>query len=543
MGFLKTMLGPKRQETWSPTLGTSGFVAGNSTRVRTSSGEVVTETTALNIPSVFACVRVIGEDVAKIPIKVHHAIETEYGPGFEDARDHPAYDILLNTPNEEMTAFNAKQALVISAALWGNGYAAINRTKGQRLAGYTPLLPWRVKTERTPGGRLQYVHNPGPGKQNEVIKPEDMLHIIGPTCDGLVGWMVVGLGAQAIGVAQAAQKFTSTFFGSGASLKGVVTLPQPMGTEEFAEFVERFRDNYEGAENQNKTAIFDSGATYNPISSTPRDAQMVDTLRYSLEDVARLFRCHPQKLYDRTRAQGWSTLEILNLEHLTDSLMPWTCRIDQEAARKLLTVEERRNGYKIEHDFDFLMVADLQTRAEYFNSGIQNGWLSVNEVRREINRNPVEGGNTYLQPLNMTDAAGSRGDDADDEPIDQDYRPQVRESFAHAMQRVVDREANAARRKASNHDQAALIEWAQSWYPGQADAIRADLGVPARLLAGLVGLSREHADRCVRRYADQHIAESIRMLGEATNVMDELDRWQIERAPWAANALCDEVHP
>lgn len=526
-------------------MGTSGMVVGgNATSVMSASGQRVSESAALSIPAVFACVRVIGEDIAKIPLYVHREIQTDYGPGYEHATKHHVYRMLSVQPNGDMTAFNAKQALAISAALWSNGYALIDRRRNQQPYSWTPLPPWRVKMERTQGGRLQYVYNPGNNRDKVVIAQEDMIHITGPTTDGLVGWMIAGLGAEAIGVALAAAKFTGSFFSNGASLKGIVTIPNTLGKEEFVEFTRRFKEEYEGAANQNKTAIFDSGASYNAIGSTPKDAEMVETLRYSLEDIARLFRVHPQKLYDRSRAQGWSTLEVLNLEHLTDSLMPWFCRIEQEFTRKLLTEDEQLE-YKIEHYYDQIMVADLESRASYFESGLQNGYLSVNEVRRMLKRNPVDGGDRYLQPLNMAsmaDGAGvdeAEGTDGDD---GSDFRFAMRDAFAHAMQRVVDRECNAARRKAE--DEPALLRWASEWYPKQRSAMINEVSVPSLTLARLEGGDTAMALAAAERFIDGHIAESLSLLNDAPRgqIGEELNRWQIERAPWLAEKLSSEVH-
>lgn len=549
MGILRSVF--KRQETWTPMAGRGGVViGGNSSYTMSSAGQAVTESTALTIPAVFLCVRVIGEDIAKLPLVLYRRIDTAYGPGWEEATDHPVYRALRIQPNDEMAPFEAIQAIAISAAMWGNGYAKINRRRSQAVDGYTPLPPWRVKVERDAAGRLVYVYNPGGDMPKQRLRADQIIHIKGPTVDGLVGWMIAGLGAEAIGVGLAAAKFTGSFFSNGASLKGIVTLPTRLRPEEFKEFTERFREQYEGAENQNKTAIFDNGATYNTIGSTPKDAEMINTLRYSLEDIARIFRVNPNKLYDRSRAQGWSTLELLNLEHLTDTLMPWLCRIAQEIGRKMLT-EQEREQYRLEHQYDYLMVADAEARASYFSSALTNGWMNRNEVRARVNMNPIEGGEVYQTQLNMGPAdrgasqADDDQDDSDDDDQDQqpaDNRVYTREAFAHAMQRVVGREVSAAARKAGDH--AAMQAWAADWYPRQREYMIDEMRIPARTLALLNNTPTEAADQAVENFIDQHIQESRRLLAEtpAAALQDELARWHSERAPWAAHHLQNEVH-
>lgn len=513
-----------------------------------SAGVKVSPERSLSASAVFACVRVIAEDVAKLPLIVYRRMSMDGGQGKERATDIRLYDLLRYEPNKEMGPFDFKQALQVCALVWGNGYAEINRDNVGDVAGIWPLESWKVCEQRDEGGNLYYEYREGATSEPRSIRPRDMIHIKGISANGIVGWMLSEVGAESMGLYLAAMKFTSSYFANGASTGEAIIYPHAMKPEEFTAWVSLMRQQYEGAGKQHKTRYFDRDVKIHSGGAiAPKDSQLIDTLHFSIEDVARYFRVTPHKIGHLLRAT-FNNIESLDLDHYKSTIQPRLVQNEEEYSRKLLSPADRQT-YIIEHLVDALLRADYKTRTEGYSKGLTDGWLSRNEVRAMENLNPVPGGEKYYiqQNLAVVDAEGMpvpvnkpdappqsvAGDQADAEALKANMMP----VFAHAAARVIDREANAASRCKGD-----VRAWAAGWYQAHRDYVSSELKPACASLAKMVGVTYADAEDVANRYADAHVAESLRMIEAAGDGLDaELERWRVERAPWIAKHLTDEV--
>ena len=513
---------------------------------QSSSGVQVSEGKALTASSVFACVRVIAEDVAKLPTILYRRVEVNGGKGKERAVDHPLYPILHLQPNDEMSAYDMGQAVMVSVMLWGNGYAEIHRVGGGDVAGIVPLEPWRVFPTRTEGGVLAYEYRE-PGVKVRTIQTRNMLHVKGISPNGVLGWMLTEVGRESIGLGLAAMDFTGGFFANGASQGEAVVVPRAMKAEEFRAWVTAMRGQYEGQGKQHRTRYFDQDVKLlGGGGIAPKDSQLIETLHFSVEDIARYFRVTPHKIGHLLRAT-FSNVESLDLDHYKSTIQPRLVQLEQEMAIKLLTTEERQTMV-IEHLVDALLRADFKTRTEGYGRGLTDGWLNVNEVRSMENLNPIAGGDRYRMQVNLAviDDEGNpvtAGPAAESDPDAggveaEQAKARFMPVFAAEATRVIDREAKAIGRKKPGE----VGEWAEKWYDGQRAAIASAMTPPCVSLGAFVGVGYRDAEAVALEYAEKHVAESRRLLSSAGgDVSTELERWRIERPAMIAQHLTDEV--
>jgi HK97 family phage portal protein len=360
-----------------------------------SSGVTVNEATALNANTVFACVRNLSEDIAKLPLKLYRKVSDRER---EEASEVPLYNLLAKAPNDEMTKMDFWQAMMVDVLLGGNGYSEIQKNNGGLPVALHKLCRSRVKPERNEAGKIVYRYRKDSG-EDVFLPAADVLHIRG-IGDGLVGWSIIKLAKESIGMTLAAEKNSASFFGNNSTPSGTLETPGKLDPKAMTNLRESWEKMYGGPDNRGKTAILEQGLKFNPISVTPEDAQFLESRQFQVEEICRWFRMPPHKVGDRTRAQGWSTLEATNADYKTDTLQPWTERIEQEIERKLIPASDKT--LYAEHNFDAMLRADTAARGAFYNAQFMIGAISQNEIRRLENRNPIgPEGDTYYVPLNM----------------------------------------------------------------------------------------------------------------------------------------------
>jgi HK97 family phage portal protein len=360
-----------------------------------TSGVTVNETTALSSVVVFACVRNLSEDIAKLPLLLYRRLKPR---GKERASELPLYRVLKDAPNEEMTSMDFRQSMMVDVLLGGNGYAEIVRDGGGRALAMYKLDRCDVKPIRIAGGGIMYkVRQP---KQDDVFVPAaDMLHIKG-LGDGLVGWSVIKLAKESIGLGLAAESAGGAFFGNGSQPSGVLTAEKKISPEAAANLRDSWERLHGGPKNRGKIAVLEEGIKFNAMSISPEDAQFLETRQFQVEDVARWFRMPPHKIGNLARATGWSTLEATNTDYIVDTLMPWTERWEQEIQRKLIAPSDTE--LFAEHLFDALLRGDTAARSAFYREQWGIGAMSQNDIRESENRNPIgPEGDIYYVPLNM----------------------------------------------------------------------------------------------------------------------------------------------
>jgi HK97 family phage portal protein len=372
----------------------------------TKAGIVITNDNALQISTYFACVRNISEDIAKLPLITYKPLEPQ---GRERVYDHPVYAIMHDEPNSEMTAMAFREALTAHAINWGNGYAYIQRDRLGNVVALWPLRPDRVRPYRDDGSLRVYYEVTDDKGNKTVFAAFDIFHLHGLGFDGLIGYNVGRYSRECMGGLAAAQEHAAYYFKNGSNANGVLEVPNILGEKARDSLAKSFAAAYAGAGNTAKTIILEEGTKFNKTSAPPEESQLLETRQFSVPEICRWFRMPPNKVADTTRAQGWSTLEQTNTDYVTDTLMPWFVRWEQEANRKLFTIGDKAEGLYVKHLADGLLRGDMKSRYEAYAIGRLWGWFNVDDIREKEEMNPLpdDKGQEYLVPLNMA-AAGER---------------------------------------------------------------------------------------------------------------------------------------
>lgn len=378
---------------------------------RTTSGKNVNEMTALQTTAVYACVRILAEAIASLPIHVYKYTDE----GKEQDVNHQLYYLLHDEPNPDMTSFVFRETLMTHLLIWGNAYAQIIRDgRGQVLALY-PLLPDRVSVKRDDKGELYYVYqrseedNPNfKNKGNIILKNSEVLHVPGLGFDGLIGYSPIAMAKNAVGMTLATEEYGASFFANGANPGGV--LEHPGILKDPSKVRDSWNQVYQGTNNSHKVAVLEEGMSYKTIGIPPNEAQFLETRKFQINEIARLYRIPPHMVGDLEKS-SFSNIEQQSLEFVKYTLDPWVVRFEQAFQKALLLPDEKKN-YFIKFNVDGLLRGDYQSRMNGYAIGRQNGWLSTNDIRRLEDMNPLskeEGGDLYLVNGNMTkleDAGG-----------------------------------------------------------------------------------------------------------------------------------------
>ena len=366
---------------------------------RTTSGKPVNERTAMQTTAVYACVRILAEAVASLPL---HVYEYQDDGGKKLVHDHPLYYLLHDEPNPEMTSFVFRETLMSHLLIWGNAYAQIIRDGAGRVLGLYPLLPDKMDVQRDDRGNIYYVYsrnsdeNPMFKEYGDIrLKAEDVLHIPGLGFDGLIGYSPIAMAKNAVGMTLACEEYGASFFANGANPGGV--LEHPGVLKDPSKVRESWNSVYRGVNNAHKIAVLEEGMKYQQIGIPPEEAQFLETRKFQINEIARLYRIPPHMVGDLDKS-SFSNIEQQSLEFVKYTLDPWVIRWEQSLQRSLLRPGEK-GKYFIKLNVDGLLRGDYQSRMNGYAVGRQNGWFSANDIREMENMNPIpdeQGGNLYL---------------------------------------------------------------------------------------------------------------------------------------------------
>lgn len=375
---------------------------------RTTSGKPVNERTAMQTTAVYACVRILAEAVASLPL---HVYEYQDDGGKKLVHDHPLYYLLHDEPNPEMTSFVFRETLMSHLLIWGNAYAQIIRDGAGRVLGLYPLLPDKMEVQRDDKGNIYYVYSRNSDENpmfkeygNIKLKAEDVLHIPGLGFDGLIGYSPIAMAKNAVGMTLACEEYGASFFANGANPGGV--LEHPGVLKDPSKVRESWNSVYRGVSNAHKIAVLEEGMKYQQIGIPPEEAQFLETRKFQINEIARLYRIPPHMVGDLDKS-SFSNIEQQSLEFVKYTLDPWVIRWEQSLQRSLLLPGEK-GKYFIKLNVDGLLRGDYQSRMNGYAVGRQNGWFSANDIREMENMNPIpdeEGGNLYLINGAMTKLA------------------------------------------------------------------------------------------------------------------------------------------
>lgn len=362
---------------------------------RSISGKNVNETTALQISAVFACVKILAESVACLPLHVYRRDRDNKTL----ATEHPLYYLLHDAPNDEMTAYSFKETLMLHLLTNGNSYSKIGIDRKGEVSGLYPLQSNRMRVERNDNGKRIYKYRPTTGENEHMKSSEELtfqsleiLHIPALGFDGLTGYSPIAMARNAIGVAMACEEFGAKFFENGARPSGILKVPHVLKDPQ--KLSESWQAAY-GGENSGKTAVLEEGVEYQQLSVNQNDAQFLETRKFQIAEIARIFRVPLHMLNELDRAT-FSNITQQSLEFITYTLTPYLVRLEQGFNKALFTSAEREK-YFVKFNVDGFLRGDYETRMRGYSQALQSGILSVNEVRslEDLNSIPVEAGGDY----------------------------------------------------------------------------------------------------------------------------------------------------
>jgi len=408
---------------------------------KTAAGVSVSVEQAMRVAAVYACVKIIAETIAATPL---HLYKNRPEGGKDRANTHPLSVIFGGVANDENTTQELLEYILASLLLRGTAYCEIVRVGG-RVVALLPLDASCMTPRRGDDNVLlfDYVVN---GKTTTYRK-DQLWRITGLSSDGVTGYSNVTIGREALGVAIAAEKHAAQTYSNGASIPGVYEMDGHLSEEAFNRLKEQLDSRADSLGDMMKPLLLEEGLSYQSVSMSLKDAQFIESRKFQIAEVARIFRvpAHKVGLMD---AATFGNIEHQSLEFVVDTLTPWCVRIEQTIKRDLLTANEKKSYYA-KFNLEGLLRGDTKSRYEAHGSALNNGWLNVNEVRALEDKNPIEGGDVYRVPLNMTDA---NAEPEDTDPVTALERKQV----------------NAIRRELGRAD---FSDWATDFYTRFADSM------------------------------------------------------------------------
>lgn len=357
-------------------------------------GVSVSVDSALKVSTVFACLRVLADGIAQVPLKVYR----EQADGTKElAKDHPAYRLLSRRPNEWMTSFEFRQVMMFHAALLGNGCAYIGRIRGVPKE-LIPLVPGSYSIQQARDYTLTY-RLTGPNGQSAVLPREDVFHLRGPSWTGTAGLDALQVAREAVGLAIATEETHAALHANGTQPGGVLSVKGSLDDAARARLKESWAQYQGGLANRFKTAVLDMDSTWTPLGMKGVDAEHLDTRRFQIEEICRDLKVFPQMVGYADKTATFASAESFFLAHVIHTLNPWIENWEQSLARDLFPDED---DIVAKFSMQGLLRGDNAARATFYASGITNGWLTRNEARRLEDLNPIEGLGEPLLPLNMS---------------------------------------------------------------------------------------------------------------------------------------------
>ena len=387
---------------WSDFTNAPEWLIAPSGAASSNSGQTVTEDSALRLSAVFACVRILQQTISTIPLQVYERTGGG-GRGKRIVSDHPLYDVLhrLTFPDWNLSSLEFRELMMGWLALYGNAYALIQRDGRGRVTGLQPWHPTYMVVHKQAGG-VKYMLQAAGGEveldQREVLHIRAML----VNADCVVGLSPIQYARETLGTSQALEQFGGKFFANAARPSGVLEVPFSFDGREDA--MRRLRDSWENlhksSANVGKTAILEEGTTFKPLTIPPGDAQFLESRRFGIEEIARIFWCIPPHMIGDMTHATYSNIEQQGIEFVTKVARPLAVKFETALNNTLFSKEDRKR-YFAEFNLDGLMRGDTESRYRAYSSGMNWGFLSPNDIRDLENMNRVEGGDQYFVPLNM----------------------------------------------------------------------------------------------------------------------------------------------
>lgn len=366
---------------------------------RTSkSGVTVNANTALEVTAVFACIRLISENIASLPFSIYEKTKE----GKRKAIERPDYSVFHDVANPECDSFQFRQAFFANLLLYGKAYAEVVRNgAGQVVQVWNITTPYITPTRNKNTNELEYIVN-APNKERFLLRKDQVFRVDWFSFDGLNTLKPIQLAQNAIGLGIAAEEFGSAYFKNGANVSGVVEYPDDMDEDAATRFRQGIREAYAGLSNAARLMFLEQGSKFTTVTNSPEDSQMIETRKFQLREIARFYNVPPHMIGDLEQAT-FSNIEQQSLNFVIYSLMPYLVRFEKAYSAQILTASERMTVYG-KFSVDGLLRGDYASRMAGYAVARQNGWMSANDIRtlEEMDLiKPEQGGDEYLANGNL----------------------------------------------------------------------------------------------------------------------------------------------
>jgi HK97 family phage portal protein len=356
----------------------------------TSSGAVVTEQLALTHGAVYACIRLLADALASLNCNLYR---TDASGERRPAKEPLTY-ILRDLPNPETTAFEFYETLMGHLQCWGNAFAAIERDGSGRVINLWQKRPdWMSVRRDLATGSLIYTYANANGASQKYVNDgvrNQILHVRGLSPDGLIGYSPIRLQRESIGLAMAVDEYGARLFRNQAKPGGILRTDKALGKNASDRIRKSWEDAHQGNANAHRVAVLEDGLSWQAVGINPNDAQFLETRKFQVSEIARIFRVPPHMIADLERAT-FTNVEQQSLDFVTYSLRPWLVRFEQAIARDVLGEREFYSKF-VEFDVNDLLRGDIKTRFDAYAVAKQNGWMSADEIRLRENMNSIPDG-------------------------------------------------------------------------------------------------------------------------------------------------------
>lgn len=544
----------------------------------TAAGIRVNEVVALRNATVWACVRIIAESIAQLPLPIYRRLPNG---GRERATSHPLYDILDRKPNPRMTSFTWRETLLHHLLVWGNGFSYIDFDNADRVKSLYPLLPDRTRAQLDADGNLVFVtrikNDPNSisssDNQQLTLAANQVLYIPGLGFDGLKGYSPIAQMRENIGVGLALTEYAARFFGNGATPGMLLKTENNLTPEQRNYLATQFAEGHQGLPNAHRMTVLERGLTVEKIGIPPNDSQFLESRKFSQLEIAGIFRVPPHMVANMDAAT-YSNIEHQAIEFAQYTIAPWCRRIEQAINAQLFTGNEAREFYA-EFMVDGLERGDKVSRYEGYSKAINSGWMTRNEVRLKENLNPAPNLDVFITPVNMQPAqlmvqsAPNPNTEPFDpaDPFEGTSRQKLMETQRPIIREIADRVLRRERADISQESARRVLTlvWLQDFYAGHRafvekqilpvlesyarlmrNDIERELGrpvapVPGDFIAGLAeSFGRRHADESFAMLRDDQSGPALeRTFGTSTR---RAERIAARESVKAGNALASHLY-
>lgn len=367
---------------------------------KSKTGISVNEQTAMRFSAVFGCIRILAETLACLPLGL---FRKRKDGGADKADGEPLYGILHDAPNPEMPSYNFREAMMVNILSGGDGIAPIQRNGAGEIIALWPKFWHEVWPERDPETQ-RIVYKVNDRGKIETLSFEKVFHVPGLGFNGVKGFSPIRMAMESVGLGLAAEEFAALFYANGANAGGILTVAGLGNKENREKIREEIEEKYKGLGKSHKLMVLADGSQYHRVGIPLAEAQFIETRKFQIEEIARIYRVPLHLLQSLDRAT-FSNIEHQSLEFVKYTMLPWFARWEQAINFRLLTRRQREQGYFAKFNAEGLLRGDTKSRYEAYHYARQDGWLNTDEIREKEDLNPLPNGEgqDYWQPLNMID--------------------------------------------------------------------------------------------------------------------------------------------